>query len=60
MVLFAKTHLSQIVLLRMNCALKAFHFFFFLLFSLPSQTPCQDSGGDEADDEDQQVLQIKQ
>lgn len=28
MVLFAKTHLSQIVLLRMNCALKAFHFFF--------------------------------
>lgn len=43
----------------MNYALKAFHFF-FLLFSLPSQTPCQDSGGDEADDEDQQVLQIKQ
>lgn len=33
MVLFAKTHLSQIVLLRMNCALKAFHFFFPVVFS---------------------------
>lgn len=32
MVLFAKTHLSQIVLLRMNCALKAFHFFFSCCF----------------------------